>query len=350
MVAPAMDPLQKYARRSYDSHLALAELPWFEARDGRLVLADRSLGPVADVHSHLALTFLRRRSVDLLAEHEDAEIYLPVSHAIDLDVYANRNFTAEDLEALSDDLALKAMTKDGMRRTHTVPNLMRHMRETGVTTSVLLPIEFPFLSWNAETWLEATRGKDGLCNLGSVHPFGRAVRERLERQKAAGIRGIKLHPAVQMFPADHPKAMEVYRACADLDLPVLWHCGPVDIETRIGRWCSQLKHYWRAVHEHPDTQFVLGHSGALQFDLALELAQRYRNVWLELSSQGLANVRRLVLEAPEDRVMFGSDWPFYHQSLPLAKLLIATDDRHDLRPRILWDNAADLFGLRPPAR
>jgi uncharacterized protein len=340
-----MDPLVKYSRRRFDSHLALAELPWFDVREGRLVLADRSIGPVADVHAHLALTFLRRQSVDLRAAHEDAELYLPVSHAVDLQVYANRNFDADDLTALERDLAWRATTKGGMRRTHTVPNLVRHMEEMGVTSSILLPIELPLMSWNSETWLEAARGEGRLINLGSVHPFGRAVRERLERLKKAGIRGIKLHPAVQMFPPDHPRAMEVYRACADLDLPVLWHCGPVDIETRIGRWCSQLKHYWRAVHDHPDTRFVLGHSGALQFDLALQLAQRYRNVWLELSSQGLPNVRRLVLEAPEDRVLFGSDWPFYHQSMPLAKTLIATDDRREQRGRILWDNAAALFGL-----
>jgi uncharacterized protein len=339
-----VDPLETYTRRRFESHLDLAELPWFEVRDGRLVLADRSIGPVMDVHTHLALTYMRRRSVDLRARHDDAELYLPVSHAVDLDVYANRNFDAHDLEAIERDLALKTTTKGGMRRTHTVPNLVRHMGEMGIARSVLLPIELPFLSWNAETWLEAAEGEDRVRNLGSVHPFGRAVRERLERLKGAGIRGIKLHPAVQMVPPDHPRMMEIYRACADLDLPVLWHCGPVDIETRIGRYCSQLKHYWRPIHEHPGTRFVLGHSGALQFDQGLALAKQYPNVWLELSSQGLPNVRRIVLEGPEDRILFGSDWPFYHQSMPLAKTLIATDDRHALRPRIFWHNAEALFG------
>ena len=36
-------------RHQYRSHLALSELPWFEVSDGRLRLADRSIGPVADV-------------------------------------------------------------------------------------------------------------------------------------------------------------------------------------------------------------------------------------------------------------------------------------------------------------
>lgn len=330
----------------FDSHLQLAQLPWFEVREGRLRLADRSIGPVVDVHSHLALTYVRRKTVDLLARHDDAELYLPVSHAVDLDVYANRNFSPADLSAMNKDLAARAVTSGGMRRTHTIPNLQRHMEETGITHSVLLPIEFPVLSWNAETWLEAAQGQQGMVNFGSVHPFGRAIRERLEKQKASGARGVKIHPAVQMVPADHPRCMEVYRACADLKLPVLWHCGPVDIEPAYGRWCSQLKHYWAAVQQNPDTTFVLGHSGAMQFELGLDLAQRYPNVWMELSSQGLPNVRRLVKEAPEGRLMFGSDWPFYHPSLPLAKVLLATEDCVEMRGRILWSNAANLLGLK----
>jgi len=41
--------------------------------------------------------------------------------------------------------------------------------------------------------------------------------------------------------------------------------------------------------------------------------------------------------------VFGSDWPFYHPVLPLAKLLVATQDRPHLRAAILHDNAARLL-------
>lgn len=333
----------------YDSHYHLAALPWFERRDGRLVLADRSLGPILDVHGHLALTYGRRRSVDLLAAPGDTEHYLPLDAAIDLDVYANRNFTDEHLARVRTDLGLRTITNGGMRRTHTIPNLAREMEELGVAVSALLPIEMPALSWNAETWLEAARGRDDVLCFGSAHPFERKPVERLGRQKDSGARGVKIHPSVQLVPPDHARAQTVYRGCADLGLPVLWHCGPVDIETRAGRWCAQLKHYWRAVHENPRTTFVLGHSGALQMELGLELAQRYDNVWLELSSQSVGNVRRIITEGPTDRIMFGSDWPFYHQALPLAKVLLATQDREELRHPILWGNAARLFGLRERA-
>jgi predicted TIM-barrel fold metal-dependent hydrolase len=126
---------------------------------------------------------------------------------------------------------------------------------------------------------------------------------------------------------------------------VLFHCGPVDIEPPLGRYLSQLKHYWRAVADNPDTTFVLGHSGALQMEAALDLCKHYPNVYLETSSQGLPNVRRIVAEAPPERVMFGSDWPFYHQATPLAKVFIATEGQPETRARVLWQNAARLFEI-----
>ena len=327
------------------SGLALAELPWFGVREGRLVLEDDSVGPVIDVHTHLALTFLRRRSVDLCCAPRPAEHYLPQSNALDMEAYQNVNFTPADLRRMKWDLGPRSVTKRGMRATHTVPNLLGEMDELGVLASVLLPIDFPVLSWNAEAYLEASRGEERLVCLGSVHSHKRRAAEVLEAQKRDGARGIKVHPAVQLVEADHPKAMAIYRACADLNLPVLWHCGPVGIEGKRARRCSQVKHYWRAIHENPDVTFILGHSGALQVSMGLELAQRYPNVHLELASQGLSNVRRIVEEAPIERVMFGSDWPFYHQSIGIAKVLMATEDKPAARRLVLRENAARLFGV-----
>jgi predicted TIM-barrel fold metal-dependent hydrolase len=108
-----------------------------------------------------------------------------------------------------------------------------------------------------------------------------------------------------------------------------------------------VRHYERAIAENPGARFVLGHSGALQLEQGLAPAKRYDNVWLELASQSLTNVERLVAEAPRDRVVFGTDWPCYPQSAGLAKVLIATE--HDLPARhaILHDNAARLLALGP---
>jgi predicted TIM-barrel fold metal-dependent hydrolase len=236
-----------------------------------------------------------------------------------------------------------------MRVTHTAPNLMREMREVGVAASLLLPIDFPVLSYNAEAYLEVAARHPELPALGCVHPYAADVAGKLDAQKAAGARGVKVHPAVQLMAADNERAMRLYRLCAERDLPVLFHCGPVGIENVYSRYLCSLRFYRRAVAENRDVTFVLGHSGALEMEQALALCCEFDNVYLEVSCQSVTNVRRIVQEAPSDRLMFGSDWPFYHQAIPLAKVLLATEDRKDVRPKLFWENAARVFKLTLPA-
>lgn len=329
----------------YTDHYALAELPYFEVRDQRLVLADPDIGSAIDVHTHLALSYVRRSPVDLWKEHARTLHYLDMERSLDLEVYINKNFPEADIKQMKRDLTLKSMTGSGLRATHTVPNLAREMAELNISHSVLLPIDFPILSKNADVYLDVAAKRDDMVSLGSVHPMARKVSAKLEAQKAKGARGVKVHPAVQMIAPNHPKAMALYAHAGKLDLPILWHCGPVGIEPKRGRRLSQLPLYGPAVAENPGTTFVLGHSGALQMEQALALAREHDNVYLEVSCQSLTNVRRILAEAPPERIMMGSDWPFYHQAPVLAKVLIASEGQPELRRRVLRDNAARLFAI-----
>jgi predicted TIM-barrel fold metal-dependent hydrolase len=236
-----------------------------------------------------------------------------------------------------------------MRATHTLPNLIRSMTDVGVTQSVLLPIDFPFWSKNSERWLALTAGKGEVVCFGSVHPLSRNLRDKVQKLAAMGARGLKYHPAVQLVGPDAPRAMKLFRACAEFGLPVLFHCGPVDIETRLGRRLSQVRRYEKAIAENPDVDFVLGHSGALQMEEALAFASKYPNVYYEVASQSLPAVERLVDALPEGRLMTGSDWPFYHPATSIAKVLLATERAPKARRAVLYENAARLFRLRPDA-
>ena len=333
----------------YSEGLDLARLPYFERRDGdRLVLADDSVGPVIDIHTHLALAFGVPGLVNLNNGSEPTEHYLSMrGRKIDLEVYINKNFTAEDLGRLKRDLTLKGLTGSGMRRTHTIPNLIREMTDLNIVKSVLLPIDFPVLSANAVTWLRILSDNEDFITFGCVHPYASHVEKKLDRQLALGARGIKVHPATQMIRPDNPRAMQLYRLCGERNLPVMFHCGPVGIEPKMGRKRSQVVLYEKALRENPDTLFILGHSGALQMEQALEYSKTYTNVYLDLSCQSLTNVRKILDEADPDRLMYGTDWPFYHQAIALAKVLMATEQSPALRGKVLYENAARLFRLPP---
>jgi len=330
----------------FTSLFDLARLPWFGlSEEGRLVLKDASVGPIADLHTHLALAYVRPPSVDYGALHPETRHYLPSCCSIDLDVYANQNMSREVVRELTRDLTWRSLGPRGMRATHTIPNLLREMDETGIRASVLLPIDFPVLSDNASIALSAARSTSKILSAGSVHPYASDPERRLDAQLAQGARGIKMHPSVQLVRPDARRAKRLYRMCGEREMFVFWHCGPAGIEPKLGQYLNQVRFYEEPIRQNPRTIFILGHSGARQFEQALALQKAYPNVWLETSSQSLSNVRRMVLEADPDRVVHGSDWPFYHPAISVAKILIATQDRPDIRRKFLWSNAARLLGI-----
>lgn len=330
----------------FTSLLDLASLPWFSlGEDSRLRMSDASVGPIADFHTHLALAYVRPPSVDYHALHPETQHYLPSCCALDLDVYANLNMSKEIVKELTRDLTWRSLGPRGMRATHTIPNLLREMEETGIRASVLLPIDFPVLSDNATIALRAASSTSKLLSAGSVHPYASSVESRLDGQLARGARGVKMHPSVQLVRADARRAQELYRLCGQRRMFVFWHCGPAGIEPKLGQYLNQVRFYEAPIAANPDTTFILGHAGARQFEDALALHRAYPNVWLETSSQSLSNVRRMVLEADPSRVVHGSDWPFYHPAISVSKVLLATVDRPEIRHKILWENAARLLDI-----
>ena len=333
---------------SFASTLDLARLPWFEVLGGnRLVMTDDALaevGPIIDTHTHLAMGFFRRLRVDLQAATPTTAYYLPVTLPVDLDAYSNTNLDRSAMFAMKADVSVLGLTAQGMRTTHTAPNLLRDMDALGIESSVVLPFDLPVGARNADHLLEVTRSHPRLVPFGSVHPFDRDAEERLDRQVAAGAHGIKLHPNGQFISPDHPRTVHLCGRCGARGLPVLFHCGPVGIEPKAAARRSQVERYERTISENPGTTFVLGHSGALQYDQAIRFADRYPNTYFELSCLGLGALRTVLDAVPAERLLYGTDWPFYHQALTLARVLIATEDAPELRRAILHDNAVGLLG------
>jgi predicted TIM-barrel fold metal-dependent hydrolase len=331
---------------TFDSLMDLGRLPYFDVVGGsRLRLVDDTVGPIIDAHTHLAMGWFRRLQVDLHAQTPRTAYYLPATLPVDLDVYSNENFDDESLWRMKVDLSVLGLTSWGMRTTHTAPNLLRDMDDLGIERSVVLPFDLPVGASNAEATLDAVAEYPRLVGFGSVHPRQRDVDGRLAAQRREGARGVKLHPNGQFFSPDSPRCVHLCGRCGAADLPVLFHCGPVGIEPKAARERCQVHRYEKTLAENPDTTFILGHSGALQYADAVRFADRYPNTYFELSCLGLTALRHVLEAVPADRLLYGTDWPFYHQALTLARVLIATEDAPDLRRAILHDNAAALLDL-----
>ena len=77
----------------------------------------------------------------------------------------------------------------------------------------------------------------------------------------------------------------------------------------------------------------------------LELALRYDNAWLGIHGQSVSRLEDIIRRTNGERLLFGTDWPFYHMGMSLAKVLLCTEQpgRKDIRENILRNNALTLF-------
>ena len=102
----------------------------------------------------------------------------------------------------------------------------------------------------------------------------------------------------------------------------------------------------RMIRQNPEVTFILGHMGSLAFVLdAIEVAGRHRNVYLETSGMpSSAMLRRAVTECGPQRLLFGSDYPFWHPEVERARIESAGLDAGVVR-MVLGENAAQLFRL-----
>ena len=59
----------------------------------------------------------------------------------------------------------------------------------------------------------------------------------------------------------------------------------------------------------------------------------------------MPNIKTLLNQYDPQKLVYGSDWPYYPLSVSLARFLVATMGRESLRPAILRDNFAALMGM-----
>ena len=340
----------RFGRLRFRGYRGLAELPWFELTpEGRLrTIAE--LPGVIDIHAHFGMDLYRaldptRRS-DRVQHWLDCDAETPGCD-LDLDVYVNANFTDAERAALPWQF-LEGAFGLGPTRTHTAANLLAEMDDVGVAQAAILPIAaaLPFAASLTERWTRAIREngwQDRLLPFASVNPHASDAPARLRAYADAGARGVKLHPEMQRFFPDEAEAMAVYEVCRERALPVIFHAGRSGIEPERIRKFALMRRYEPAVSAFPEVRFIFGHGGARDLERAIPIARAHRNVWLGLSCLGVSQIDRALQALGPERLVFGSDWPFYHLATPLAKILIVTRGDEAVRDALLRGNAEALL-------
>ena len=197
-----------------------------------------------------------------------------------------------------------------------------------------------------------------LCNIDPRTPDAPAL---LEREMAAGFKGVKLYPVNRCFHLSDPACRPFFEKAAELGASITVHYG-VTVDPSGDLRYADPTDLSPVARDYPDLPFVIAHFGAGYLHETLRLAYQCKNVcfdssgtnnWMDYDPHGytLAQVfdRALTALGPE-RVLFGTDsgttgpyrkWIAFQQRRTLEELGLSAHDR-DL---ILRANAVRVFGL-----
>ena len=248
---------------------------------------------------------------------------------------------ARAMEKLSYDVGGVAPNTDG-----TLESLKAQMDRAGVDLSVVHSIATnPRQMHKVNDYAFQMDRDERIVAFGSVHPDAPDALEELERIKAAGLKGVKLHPEFQGFYADNEKMKPIYRKISELGLITLFHAGedygypppyhamPEHLKTALG-WF--------------DSPVVAAHWGGIGCGARVLETLCGEGIYFDLSygygAMAKPTAQAILDRHGPDRLLFGSDSPWHKPEWEL-RLLDTLDLTRADREKILWKNAAVLLGL-----
>ncbi len=168
-----------------------------------------------------------------------------------------------------------------------------------------------------------------LVGFGRVDPRREdAIKELTRIKKSLGLTGLKLHPMVECFRPDHPFFNKFFQQATKLGLPILFHTG--DGFSSPGLISKIAKKY-------PKLPIILGHLK----EGALNTMQQFDNIYVETSGT-LPNLIELAADIDENRILFGSDIPYYRYPTQIA-IVEASEITQRAKRKVLYENFQRLF-------
>jgi predicted TIM-barrel fold metal-dependent hydrolase len=227
----------------------------------------------------------------------------------------------------------------------------------GVSRAVVMST-MPDSQWTRDFITAAAGHVSVLCN---VDPRDASAPALLEREMAAGFKGVKLYPVNRCFHISDPACRPFFEKASELGAAICIHYGVTVDPTGDLRYADPID-LSPVARDFPSVPFVIAHFGAGWLDSVLRLAYQCKNVCVDTSGTNnwmdyhvprmtLPEVfeRALTALGPE-RVLFGTDagttapyrtWIKFQQVRTLEEMGLSDNDR-DL---VLRANAARIYRL-----
>jgi hypothetical protein len=168
-----------------------------------------------------------------------------------------------------------------------------------------------------------------LIGFGRVDPRREDAIKELNRIKnGLGLTGLKLHPMVECFRPDHPFFKKFFQKINELNLPVLFHTG---------NGFSSPGLILKIAKKYPKLPIILGHLR----EAAVNTLKGSENIYVETSGT-LPEFIENSVDINEDRILFGSDVPYYRYPTQIA-IIDAAEISRKAKRKIFYENFQNLF-------
>jgi predicted TIM-barrel fold metal-dependent hydrolase len=203
---------------------------------------------------------------------------------------------------------------------------------------------------NEEVAELAAANPDVLIPFGSIDPARGASTPATARRlvEQHGIRGFKFHPGLQEFYPNDPAVYPLYAELEALGVPAIFHTGQVAGPAGVRLKYNDPLYLDDVAQDFPELRIIMAHPSFPWQDVALSIASRRDNVFIDLSGWSpkyfppqLVHYANTLIS---DKVLFGSDYPVLTPERWMEDFAEAAF-RDEVRPGILKENAARLLGL-----
>ena len=245
--------------------------------------------------------------------------------------------------------AVPALAKEGNVTAHlngTTSDLIASMDRAGIDISVVCSIATrPSQFEGILSWSRAIRSPR-IIPLPSVHPDDAGLPEKVRRVGGEGFAGVKMHPYYQDFFLDEERMFPLYEELQRRGLLVVMHTGFDIAFPRVRR--ADPERILRVVGRFPGLKLVTTHLGSWDDWQEVETLLAGKPVYMDISFTSTciedSRIRAIIMNHPEEFILFGSDSPWRDQSESIEHLRsLQLPDR--LEANILGDNAARLLGI-----
>jgi predicted TIM-barrel fold metal-dependent hydrolase len=167
-----------------------------------------------------------------------------------------------------------------------------------------------------------------------------------------GMHGAAVDPYLAQLYANDAKYYPIYSKCCELDVPIVFTTGPATLVPNAIIDHVAPRYIDIVARDFPELKIIISHGGYPWVNEAITVAQRNRNVFIDLSEYEFSPMAEAYVQAANtmipDKILYASAHPFVpftdalktYESLPL---------KPEVRRKIMYENAAGLLGLAPAA-